>query len=262
MMVRTALRKAQRRLKIGGGKALSRLRIELGSRGGRGGVPYNPSVLLLTPRQQTWLRRSQRDWRKVLEPLKGYAPAPTFPPAPVLQAEHVRNCRVFPSREALIQDLLSGGRIAEVGSQEGKFAEFLLQVVHPSELHVFELDAELIRARGVLLRDRRVVLHEGDSSSNLSAMPDRYFDWIYVDADHTYEGVFRDVEQAQVKIKRDGFLVFNDYTMWSYLEIEPYGVVQNVNNLCREAGFEMTHFAFHPWGYHDVAIARRRTSDD
>jgi hypothetical protein len=261
-MVRSALRKAQNRLRIEAGRTLSRLRIQLGSLGGRAGVPYDLRILVLTPRQLTWLRRTRRDWRNVLEPFVGFLPAPTFPPAPTLQAEHVRNCRVLPSLEALIRDLPSGGRIAEVGSQEGKLAEFLLHAVHPDELHIFELDAGLIRARGVLLKDPRVVLHEGDSSSNLSVMPDNYFDWIYIDADHSYEGVFRDADQAQRKIKRDGFLVFNDYTMWSYLEMEPYGVVQNVNNLCREAGFEMTHFAFHPWGHHDVAIARRSASDE
>jgi methyltransferase family protein len=162
----------------------------------------------------------------------------------------------------LIRDLPKGGRIAEVGSQEGKFAEFLLHAAEPIELHIFELNAKLIRTRGVLLRDRRVVLHEGDSSSNLSVMPDHYFDWIYLDANHTWEGVLKDVNQAQRKVKFDGFLVFNDYTMWDYLAMMPYGVVQNVNDLCREAGFEMTHFAFSSWGYHDVGIARRKATSD
>jgi hypothetical protein len=60
-MLGTVWEKALRRLRIAGGKALSRLRIALGSRGGQVGVPYSPRVLRLTPHQQTWLRRMQRD---------------------------------------------------------------------------------------------------------------------------------------------------------------------------------------------------------
>lgn len=192
-----------------------------------------------------------------MKPMDAFAPSPTFPPAPALQSEHVQNCRVFPNRRALVEHLPSGGTIAEVGSEEGKFAEFILQAASPRELHVFEINASLIRARGVLLQDPRVVLHEGDSSEELSKMSDDYFDWTYVDANHSYEGVARDIEQAKKKIRFDGFLVFNDYTMWDYLTMLPYGVVQNVNDLCRSEGFEITHFAFNTYGYQDVAIARR-----
>ena len=45
----------------------------------------------------------------------------------------------------------------------------------------------------------------------LSGFPDAHFDWIYVDADHSYEGLLRDANAAATKVKPGGFLVFNDF---------------------------------------------------
>jgi spermidine synthase len=75
-------------------------------------------------------------------------------------------------------------------------------------------------------------LHESDSVEALRCFPDGYFDWIYIDANHCYEGVKRDIDKAKRAVKRDGLLVFNDYAFWSHREFMAYGVVQAVNELC------------------------------
>ena len=70
-----------------------------------------------------------------------------------------------------------------------------------------------------------------------------YIRAIYIDADHSYEGVKRDIQAGISKVKHDGFLVFNDYTYWSPAECLPYGVIQAVNELCLEGEWEMIYFA-------------------
>jgi len=90
----------------------------------------------------------------------------------------------------------------------------------------------------------------------LGSFPDEYFDWIYIDAQHTYDGVKRDIAAARRKIKADGLLVFNDYTMWSYVEMQPYGVVAAVNELCIEEGWEIVYLALPSHMYCDVAVRR------
>ena len=72
---------------------------------------------------------------------------------------------------------------------------------------------------------------------------DGYFDWIYIDAQHDYEGVKRDIGVARRKVKDAGLLVFNDYIVWSYVEMAPYGVVAAVNELCREDRWELIYLA-------------------
>lgn len=49
---------------------------------------------------------------------------------------------------------------------------------------------------------------------------DKYFDFIYVDADHTYQGCFADLVAWYPKLKNEGFMVGDDYTR----TIEPVGV--------------------------------------
>jgi hypothetical protein len=107
-----------------------------------------------------------------------------------------------------------------------------------------------VRSRG------EVTVKEGDSSKNLNVYPDGYFDFIYIDGDHSYEGVQKDADVAKTKIKKDGIIAFNDYTLWSFYEMAEYGVPYVVNNLCINDEFKVIAFAFMHHGYHDIALRR------
>ena len=105
-----------------------------------------------------------------------------------------------------------------------------------------------------------LTLHKGDSAEVLSIFPDHYFDWIYIDADHSLASVKRDTAVAVRKIKPDGLLFYNDYTMGDHHYPDgfyPYGVIYVVNDLCLHHGFEMIGFSFHCEMYCDVALRRR-----
>ena len=130
--------------------------------------------------------------------------------------------------------------------------------MEPEELHLIDhkIDQRVRKMQeDASLRDRLRV-HPGDSVEALESFPDEYFDWIYIDAQHTYEGVKRDIGVARRKVKADGLLVFNDYTMWSYVEMQPYGVVAAVNELCIEDGWEFVYLALPSDMYCDVAVRR------
>jgi hypothetical protein len=90
----------------------------------------------------------------------------------------------------------------------------------------------------------------------LADFSEGFFSWIYVDASHYYKHVKNDLEMAKSRVRTGGYIVCNDYTYWSPFEAEPYGVPQAVNELLEDARFEVTHFAFHPFGYNDIAIRR------
>ena len=43
---------------------------------------------------------------------------------------------------------------------------------------------------------------------------DNYFDLVYIDADHTYEGCLRDITDWYPKVKKSGFLLGDDYRIY------------------------------------------------
>jgi Methyltransferase domain len=185
--------------------------------------------------------------------------------APELLDEHLDHCAVVANRTALIGHLPRGGVVAEVGTLHGEFSRVILGVASPSKLHL--IDHVIQPGVRELADDPRhggvVQIHDGDSARILGSFDDGYFDWIYVDAQHEYAGVKRDIAAARRKVKPEGFLVFNDYTVWSHVEMQPYGVVAAVNELCHDDHWEFAYLALPPHMYCDVAVRRmRRGSDD
>jgi hypothetical protein len=177
--------------------------------------------------------------------------------APSLQEGHVRNCRVFASRYAMLESFDKGRIWAEVGTFEGRFAAAILEHCRPAHLHVIDVDLTLARQQRHVEESSGVTFHEGSSHKVLAAFPDEYFDYIYIDAAHDLFNVARDAELAVKKIKPEGTIVFNDYILLSHVELSVFGVVPVVNALCNYNGWEMVAFAMHPKLYCDVALRRR-----
>lgn len=208
--------------------------------------------------QRAWFTRVQEEWRARLQPASTSLGQHVFEVGPKPPHAAVRDGRLFGSRSDALDVLPKGGVVAEVGTQTGFFAERILATSRPAALHLFDLEFDTLRReRPAVASDSRVQLHLGDSSAELAGLADGSFDWIYIDGDHTFEGVRRDTEVAIRKLKPDGVLVFNDYTVWSIMELEPYGVVAVVNALLAGGAWEMIYLALHPLMYCDVALRRR-----
>jgi hypothetical protein len=138
----------------------------------------------------------------------------------------------------------------------GEFSREIVEIVSPTELHLIDQYLEP-RARALASDPGGYIrLHEGDSADTLEAFPDEYFDWIYIDAQHSYEGVRRDIAVCRRKVKKTGLMLFNDYIPWSYVEMQPYGVMAAVNELCIDDGWEIVYLALPPHMYCDVALRR------
>lgn len=178
--------------------------------------------------------------------------------APQLQETHLRNCRVIADRHTLLEHLPKHAVVAEVGVAYGDFSQEILSRTQPRELHL--LDLEQRWGDRFVDRPKHVHCHIGDSGDLLEKFPDGYFDWIYIDADHSYEMVRRDAQIAQRKVKSGGLLVFNDYTIYDAILAQPYGVPKTVHELCREENWEMTYLALEATGFFDVVLRRREAA--
>jgi SAM-dependent methyltransferase len=208
--------------------------------------------------RRAWIERLRPVWLGVLRPFDVTLQSPFVTPPP-LESRHIKRCTLVANRELLARDVLKKGAVGvEVGTGRGHFARTLLDAAAPRELHVIDidlrqLDSELLRSE---IEARRVIPHEGDSAEVLASFPDGYFDWVYIDADHSYAGVKRDIAVAKRKVKSDGLLVLNDYTFWSPIELMEYGVIHAVNEFCRDEHWELRYFALHKLMYCDVALQR------
>jgi predicted O-methyltransferase YrrM len=199
---------------------------------------------------------------------------------PDLQARHVEGAKLFASRADLIRSLapdMSGKAIAEVGVAFGDFSEVLLRELNPAHFVAFDLfnihvwpsiwgkkpsDTFGGKTHPEFYRERfsshNITLEPGMSWETLPTYPDGFFDLIYVDADHEYQGVHRDAEIAARKIKLDGILVFNDYIMYDHAADIAYGVVQAVNELVVAQDFRVIGFALERNMFCDIAITKAR----
>jgi hypothetical protein len=185
---------------------------------------------------------------------------PLYAVPATLEDEHVAHARLFANRLSMIRTFPEGGVWAELGTFEGEFSRTLLDVCQPSQLHLLDMDFNLVRKRGYVTESSVVKFHQGISWEVLKSFPDAYFDFIYVDAGHDLHAVARDVDAAQSKLKPDGTLVFNDYIIFSQADMRPFGIVQVVNSLCTDEDWEMVGFALQSKLYCDVALRRRTTA--
>jgi hypothetical protein len=206
------------------------------------------------------IKKAQYTWLKQMKGLKNELGVVILPEqAPELTERHLSNCRVVTNREFILQQMKKGAVVAEVGVQEGQFSKLILQLCEPRELHLIDRilsNYSIEQKFKYEIEGGQVILHENDSSTAISKFPDAYFDFLYIDADHSYKGVQRDIQAAKTKVKEGGFLIFNDYTYWSPGECINYGVIQAVNELCVKENWEMIYFALAGYMYCDVAIRK------
>lgn len=80
----------------------------------------------------------------------------------------------------------------------------------------------------------QVEIHREFSYDAVSLFPDNYFDWIYVDAVHSYEGAKKDLEDFLPKLKDDGILMGHDYANHIAAKEMGFGVVEAVDDFCLE----------------------------
>ena len=176
-----------------------------------------------------------------------------FVPSKALPQSLVSDCRFFSSRVAMLDQLPRGGCVAELGTYKGDFAREILSKCLPKELHLIDIDyGHLDRS---LAADTRVRCHEGLTDATIAKFPDSYFDWVYVDAGHSYGAVLADAVASATKVKPGGYLLFNDFA-----HIDPflgrYGVHRAVVDFVLEMNWPVRLFAFNEFALYDVGLQK------
>lgn len=140
---------------------------------------------------------------------------------------------IFDTRDEMLTQCAKGGTICEIGVFRGDFSRVLLNNTLPSELHLIDifsgklgsgdkdgnnmiytdLNDEYERLKKLYSNDTRVKIHRGYSYEVLNSFGDEYFDMIYIDGDHSYDGVKKDLALAVLKVKNGGLIAGHDYNI-------------------------------------------------
>ena len=203
------------------------------------------------------LKRAGKAWRDVMAPhADELGIVRKFPRAARLQPKHLADAKIFADRYNYIDTLPRHAVCAEVGVWKGEFSAYILQHSRPQRLHLIDIDLHRFGVQGRFATAPVVTCHQGNSIDILRSFPPNYFDWVYIDAGHTYDEVRADADAAVPAVKSDGVLIFNDYIFWSHTEARPYGVVHAVNEICVNDGWKVVAFCLHEAMYCDIAIKR------
>ena len=146
-------------------------------------------------------------------------------------------------RERLLKQLPRRAVCAEIGVWKGEFSARILRRTRPRTLHLidpwqFQSDYPNRRYGGGSARNQddmdrvfddlrarfanspNTVIHRGMSRDVLRTFEDAYFDWVYIDANHSYEFVLEDLQLCLAKTKPGGVIAGDDYS-WGPAERYP-----------------------------------------
>jgi hypothetical protein len=204
-------------------------------------------------RQQVW--EAQFALRIAINELVNKTGEDFIPWAPAISAKHLSGARVFSSRYELIQSLETSGIAIEVGTQFGGFAKFLLDSKKFDKVMAIDIDLSQLNLE-LFKSSEPIEFLQGDSAHLLSKIAPETIDLIYIDASHSYENFIKDLTASRKLVKRGGYIVCNDYTVWSPGEAEFYGVLRGVHELLQQDEFSVYGIGLQGQGYHDIAIRK------
>ena len=92
-----------------------------------------------------------------------------------------------------------------------------------------------------------VDIRRGYSFEVVKDFPDEYFDLIYIDADHSYEGCSRDLNDWYPKLRHGGYFLGDDYRR-KHIPAVRFGVIEAVNEFTEKHGLSLFHLPRDNWG--------------
>ena len=134
------------------------------------------------------------------------------------------------NRIDILTCMIPGCVAGEIGVAEAFYASHIMQYLQPAKLHLIDpwrfqdvpdygMDAnnttdeegdrrynKVHEKFSKAINDGIVVMHRAVSHEIVDSFPDEYFDFLHIDAVHTYSGCLADLRTFERKVKRTGFI--------------------------------------------------------
>lgn len=172
----------------------------------------------------------------------------------------MRNWR---ARTRFLMKMPKNGIVAEVGVAAGEHAKLIKEISDPERMYLidpwvmannpnYRSDVmKLISDDGVDILEEGgfdVNIHTDDivamkeySVSASKKFPSEFFDYVYIDANHSYEAVKEDIEHWYPKVKTGGYISGHDYRHGGRSKRSArYGIIQAVHEFIEEYDLELS----------------------
>lgn len=143
-----------------------------------------------------------------------------------------KNIKIYQNRRVMYDDCPKGGTVAEIGVYLGDNAIDILDVAKPKSLHLIDpweksnysyndifMNSDFEHIYNVATTKfhnhpdfESIKIHRMLSYEASQEFPDNYFDWIYIDGNHSYDNVSRDLHYYYQKVKLGGLILGHDFT--------------------------------------------------
>jgi len=170
-----------------------------------------------------------------------------------LETKHVANTKVLANRTDLLKLMPKGGVVAELGVFLGDFSKQIIEHTNPSKLHLVDVwaskrynDSLRLQVEEKLkseIATGQVEINLGLSTEVVGKYANNYFDWIYIDTDHSYATTKAELEHYAPKIKEGGIIAGHDYIIGNWNGVIRYGVVEAVHEFCVKNNWEILYIS-------------------
>ena len=183
-----------------------------------------------------------------------------------LARKHMKNCELLLDRSEMLSKLKKRGKVAEIGVAQGEFSELILKITEPDLLHLVDVWNSKTYHAGLfkkvadkfknLIDEGRIQILRKLSTDAAADFDDNYFDWIYIDTDHSYATTREELVKYAPKVKHDGIIAGHDYTMGIWSSLNRYGVIEAVHEFCVKYEWELVYLTVEPTENQSFAIRR------
>lgn len=168
----------------------------------------------------------------------------------------------LPTRLDLIKELVKPGSVgAEIGVYRGGFSRQLAErgvayiycidawtsyeaYAKDSLCHTNQADnyAATMREMMEFIHAGRCEIIKGFSDVVGLSWSGPSLDWVFLDANHSYESTLKDLVRWSTNLKDNGIIMCHDFTDTSAGAVQMgFGVVKAVNEFCKNSGWTITH---------------------
>lgn len=182
-----------------------------------------------------------------------------------LSSRHIENCCLVPDRLNMLESFPQNGIAAEIGVAYGEFTREIVQRTKPSHLHLIDTWdshryqdglAAIHAEHDDAIRTGAITIHIGTSIAVLPTFFDHYFDWVYIDTDHTYQTTWAELQLAERKVKPGGLIAGHDFCVGNIITPWPYGVIEACLKFCVDYHWGFKFLTMEVHGHQSFALAK------
>ena len=186
-------------------------------------------------------------------------------PSTQLDLIHTQGCMVLPDRLELLNRLPKGGFAAEVGAAFGQFSREILDRCNPHRLYLIDAwhgerygSGLQIISRNFAdeIRSRQLRIAQGFSTAKLAQFEDAFFDWVYIDTNHSFKTTWAELVICDTKVKADGRIAGHDFCTGNVITPVAYGVVEAVTKFCSDFRWAFEYLTVESHGHFSFCLKR------